>query len=273
VNPVLRPKPKAGKPLLGSRGGVEATAPPPPNALGSALAVPTFELPARGRGGGRAPRRGGSAKAAAPVPNRSRGHGSSVKTHSALAGPESSDSEVLAQLAYLEALASLRGLQTPDPTLAVRYSQPAAVATAVVEPNGGSASGMESVAAAVQGPATPAQSTLGPTGPKKSTLKRKQQRARKAERERLAGTSASGDSLNPPLLQEVLPVPPSLAASEEQVTTGISASGLVGPVIDGSLELDQAEKGMSVLDIVTADNSESQMSKDGQSVLPAKSVP
>lgn len=156
------------------------------------------------------------------------------------------------QLAYLNSLAAMRGLSivqgaTAKPQSEVRYIRPDSGTTVPVsvEPNGGSAVAVAVATTAAPGAAAPVPSTIGPTGPKKSTLKRKLQRARKAEREREAAVSSSRGTQPPVIPKFVQPAALEEATGSDGVNRLVASARGAGPG-DVLGQLDAAERGKSV---------------------------
>jgi len=147
----------------------------------------------RGRGGGRSGRGRGGANA----PPRPRGESGqkvqSAPVRSLLAGPDSTDGEIRSQVQYLHALAGMRGLDLGSSVGGVRYTPTtASLGTPAQGQTGAPSAVAESVTSTpaigeAVASGTGPDPSIGPTGPKKSTVKRKLQRARKAEKERAAG--------------------------------------------------------------------------------------
>jgi len=248
TNPVV---PAAGRSVIDGPGSHSSRGGESESLRGTALT--------RGRGGGRAARvvvgREGKTRASNNHTARGgsgRGGGKNVQEHvlsgnatklnrQVLADPSSPDELVLSQIQYLQALASLRGLEVEGGVVAVRYSDKPKPARVLVPSQTGAPSttndsvrtpGTTTVDPTSPGPEQP----LGSTEPKKGTLKRKQQRARKAAREQVGGentvTKSSGE-VAPPVSSIVVstPDPVSPPGPLEQK---VSASAVAPPLEDGA---------------------------------------
>jgi len=249
TNPVV---PAAGRSVIDGPGSHSSRGGESESLRGTALT--------RGRGGGRAARvvvgrggkqtrasnnhtaRGGSGRGGSKGVQEHALSGNATKPNrQVLADPSSPDELVLSQLHYLQALASLRGMDVEGGVVAVRYSDKP-VSERILAPSQTGAPSTTNNSVRTPGTTTVDPTSPGPeqpfgsTEPKKSTLKRKQQRARKAAREQVGGENTvakSSGEVAPPVSSIVVstPDPVSPPGLLEQK---VSASAVAPPLEDGA---------------------------------------